>query len=313
MEIRRNPKDLEGIYGKGGKESAAGGPGVASLAQRAAQSARPGAGAGNPPAQLAQPVAPEKDSEFLAMLKGREGSPAYMSHEKVSEGSNDALNRALIRGGAAMMANRDPAIGSGLQGFLQTAGKGATEGLTGYEQYLKEFKDRKIKQDEIAANDRYRTEANRIATANTGLNYEAEQKKAAALILAAERKERGDEKVATIMAGARNKTLEDAYLNEKDPKKKEKIEKMILSTTRGATTKDWGREQMLDTEKVFFTRLKNDVNLQSLTPKQLQIELVKHMREHGYSDYGSNVGGGGGGYQPTKEELSAFNKNQPQK
>lgn len=196
----RDPRLLREIYGKGGEPSAVGRPGVTSLTQLPAQSARPGAGAGNPPAAS---VLSNVDPAFLAMLKERGGQP-MMAHENVQEGSNDALNRALIRGGAAMMANRDPAIGSGLQGFLQTAGKGATEGLTGYEQQIREFKDRQVKQDELRATENYRTRANKIAAASTGVTYGLEKDRADALPIAAKLKREGEVDVAQISANARS-------------------------------------------------------------------------------------------------------------
>ena len=47
----------------------------------------------------------------------------------LSTGCANLDNRALVEMGAAMMSNRDPAIGSGLQGFFQGVGKGLEKGI----------------------------------------------------------------------------------------------------------------------------------------------------------------------------------------
>ena len=295
METRRNPKDLEGIYGKGGEKSAVGGPGVTSLTQRPAQSARPGAGAGNPPAA---PVLSNVDPAFLAMLKERGGQP-MMARENVQEGSNDALNRALIRGGAAMMANRDPAIGSGLQGFLQTAGKGATEGLTGYEQQVKEFKDRKLKQNELEATERYRTRANDLDAARTGVLYGVEKDKATALPIAAEKEQQMHKTVAQIQAGAKPYDLDQEYMNPNTtPERRKQIEHYIAVKNQRASARDFSPEQQTARAKLWHESIRHQPENANLTPAALA------QKEYDYI-YG---GIGGGGYQPTKEQLAIRDK-----
>jgi hypothetical protein len=207
-----------------------------------------------------------------------------------------------------MMANRDPAIGSGLQGFLQTAGKGATEGLTGYEQQVKEFKDRKLKQNELEAAERYRTRANELDAARTGVLYGIEKDKAAALIPAAERKERGDEKVATIMAGARkydkNISPLDVLINPDSTQEMKDTAMAVAGIGKGKTP----QELRLEVVKI----LGKDYDYMTLSASKDPKDRAKAANM--FKSLMDNVSiGGGGGYQPTTSESAALTRNLPQK
>jgi len=307
IQFNKDHPDSDRLNSLIGKEPA----GVGALA---AQSARPGAGAGNPPAAS---VLSNVDPAFLDMLKERGGQP-MMAHENVQEGSNDALNRALIRGGAAMMANRDPAIGSGLQGFLQTAGKGATEGLTGYEQQIREFKDRKVKQDELAATEKHRTRANEIAAASTGVTYGLAKNEADALPIAAKLKREGEVDVAQISANAKSldktRTPYEVYSDPKSTpdQKKQALEWMALEGI--AKGRDFSIEQRGKAVDAWIKGgydLPQYRNLKGAALVQAQEDFVQnYMRRQSILSGGD---GGGGGYQPTKNQTEALNRNLPQK
>ena len=265
-----------------GKEPA----GVGALA---AQSARSGAGAGAPPAQLAQPN-PDYEA-FMKTLKNPNLSSVY---KDIPDEKDNDLNRALIRGGAAMMANRDPAIGSGLQGFLQTAGKGATEGLTGYEQSREKSKKRSDDLQKNRAEEASRNEGLRLSAAGHGataiLQKQAEENKIPAAALLAQ----NEEKRARIAASG-NMSLVEAWDRAKTPEEQAKIMRLVAGMhPRTATGRDFSRAERGKAKDAWLDKGMYLPQYAKLKGDALAQAEEGFVQNYLYQQYGDGGGGGGG-------------------